>query len=164
MSRKIVLKSVLVVVVLGFVLTLSSCQKDEKKIIGKWKAEKVEIKELSCSDPLLAAFIRAIFTMASPDDVSEFGGTIEFTKDGKAISYSANGTETATYKVSGNKLTIIADGESTSFDYSFPAKKTMLWLVNVLEQDDLLGALTEEYDGLDIPVTKLVIGITFSKQ
>jgi len=162
MNRKIVFKSTLFVAMLGFVLLFSSC-KEEKKIIGKWKVEKMELKELSCSDPLAEALIKWVFAMASsPADTSDFGGVIEFTKDGKEISYTESGNETSTYKMSGSKLTVTdKDGKTTKCDCSFPDKKTMLWIVNVLEQDGIFGDLSDEYKG---KITKFVVGMTFAKQ
>jgi len=159
MNRKIVFRSTLFVAMLGFVLLFSSC-KEEKKIIGKWKFEKMEIKELSCSDPVTEAFIRLGIAMASSADVSGLGGVIEFTKDGKAISYTESGNETLTYKVNGNKLTITnKDGETVKCDCSFPEKKTMLLIVNVLEQDG-----TDSTELYKEKITKFVVGTTYTKQ
>jgi len=162
MDRKIVLKSVLFIAVVGFVLVFSSCQKDEKKIIGKWKYEKIEIKELSCSDVFTEAFIRTMWAMMSPADIAdELGGTIEFTKKGKVI---ADGEESATYKVTDSKLTITPDvGESMTCDYSFPDKKTMCLFIDLVELNG--GALTMSLGGeAEATVTKFVIGMTFTKQ
>jgi len=154
MSKRIVLKSVIAVVMVGFVLSFSSCKKEEKLIVGKWKYEKIEIKELACTDPETEMMMRLGFQFGASMVAEELGlGTIEFTKDGKAVS--KNGT--ANYKVNGDKLTI-SDPEnmpSGTIYLSFPKKKTMCWDMDMVE----LG----EFDAED-GVTKFVLRITFAKQ
>jgi len=156
MSKRIVLKSSIAVVLLGFVLVFSSCKKEEKQIIGKWKCEKVELKEFSCTDPEMEMMLRMIFQMGASEMAKEMGlETIEFTKDGKMISKS----ETAKYKVNGNKLTI-TDSENVSgtIDISFE-KKTMYWDMDLLK---LAGE--DAVDLLESGVTKCVLRVTFAKQ
>ena len=157
MNKRIVLKSVLAVVMVGFILSVSSCQKDEKKIIGVWKYEKIELKEFSCSNPFVEAMVKMSFQMNAGVLVKEMGlETVEFTKDGKVISKN----ETVKYKIDGDKLTITgSENISGTFDISFPDKKQMYWNMNMLE---LYGEYAAELikDG----VTKFVVQITFAKQ
>jgi len=166
MGRKIVLKGVLFIAVVGFVLVFSSFQKDEKKIIGKWKHEKIEIKELSCSDMPTDTLIRTMWAMV-PDFIDELVIIIEFTKNKKVI---VTGNEFAAYKIMDNKLTIILDGgESMTCDYFFPDKKTMCLFVDFLELRggtlDISGLIGEEIGAeSDAVITKFIIGMTFTKQ
>jgi hypothetical protein len=153
MNRKIVLRSIIAVVLLGVVLVFSSCKKEEKQIIGKWKFDKVEIKELSCTEPIMETVAKMVLPAIVNGIVTEIGlEAVEFTKDGKAITKK----ETAKYKVNGNKLTITnSDYISGTSDISFD-KKTMYWDMNVL---DFVG----EVDVTDIGITKCIMRITYTK-
>ena len=156
MSKRIVLKSVLAVAMLGFVLVFSSCKKEEKQIIGKWKYENIELKEFACADPFMEAIIKMGFQTSASKIAKEMGlESIEFTKDGKVISKN----ETAKYKVNGNKLTV-TDSENISgtFDISFE-KKTMYWNINMME---VAGENAAEFIGMG--VTKCTMRITLAKQ
>ena len=126
MSKRIILKSVLAIVVAGFILSVSSCQKDEKKIIGVWKYESVELKEFLCSDPLFGMVIKSTIQQTI-GSLMATGTEIEFTKDGKMITRTLFGGSTSTYKASDSKLTITSDGVSETYELSFPDKKTMCW-------------------------------------
>jgi len=153
MSRKIVLKSILAIAMVGFVLVSVSCKKEEKQIIGKWKFDKVEIKELACTDPITETVAKMVLPAIANGIVTETGlEAVEFTKDGKAITKK----ETAKYKVNGNKLTITnSDYISGTSDISFD-KKTMYWDMNVL---DFVG----EVDVTDIGIIKCIMRITYTK-
>ena len=152
MSKRIVVKSVIAVVMAGFVLSLSSCKKDEKKIIGTWKYDKVEVKEITCSNPLLNSMLKSFAPQALGAYLSSVDGEIEFTKDGKAM-YRSTGN-TATYKVNDSKLTI-TNNITNIYELSFPDKKTMQW-----EQDmdryylELISDLIEANSGYEIRITK----------
>ena len=126
MSKRIVLKSVLAIVMAGFIL--SSCQKDEKKIVGKWLLEKVEVKDFACSDPLVTAMLKPIVQQI----VSSSGTEFEFTKEGKAIFSNDGKAQVSSYKVNDKKLTITnSDNSIEAYDLSFSDKKTMHWEIDM---------------------------------
>ena len=162
MRKKIVLNSFLAIVMVGFVLSFSSCQKDEKKIIGTWKYEKAELKEFSCSDPFKEATLRSMLQQPTG---SVSGNEVEFTKDGKAIFRSTEGNEEAAYEVKNNKLTITSEGLAETYDLSFPDKKTMQWDMNA--NAEMLAELSELFSTLfegDIEITKYSMRLTLKKQ
>ena len=164
MSKRVILKSVLAVVVAGFILSVSSCQKDEKKIIGVWKYKNVELKEFACSDPL-ATMVLKPYIQQILGGLMAFGVEVEFTKDGKMISRNMQGGSTDTYKASDSKLTITSDGISETYDLSFPDKKTMCWDMKMGKE-----ALEEMSESLmyffeeEIQVTKCSFKMTLEKQ
>jgi hypothetical protein len=168
MSRKIVLKSILCVVVLNFVLFFSFCNKEEKKIIGKWEYKKVEVRKLSTSSLAMNNAIRMMIptmfpTMMSMVLVSDFNGITEFTKKGKVI----NKEYTATYKVNDTKLTITADGsKSVIYDYSIPDDKKMYWDIDIIEmhQDAFDIIKADMLQEIELDITDFVIRLTFEKQ
>ena len=157
MSKRIVLKSVIAVVMVGFILSFSSCKKEEKLIVGKWKYEKIEIKELACTDPETEMMLRLSFQFGASMIAEELGlKTMEFTKDGKVITNQ----ETASYKVNGNKLTITnSDYLSGNFDISFEKKTTMYVEMDLMKFEEFDAEENEE-DG----ITKCILLITFAKQ
>ena len=161
MSKRIVLRSLLAMVMVGFVLSLSSC-KEEKKIVGVWKYDKVDIKELACSDPLTTIMLRSF---AKQMFESAVGSEVEFTKDGKALFRGGDGTETGSYRVSDNKLAISSGGLTETYNLSFPDKKTMCWDMtmdkSMLEEYSLLISLFLEEE---VEITKCAIQITLKKQ
>ena len=156
MSKRIISKSVLAIIMIGFVLSVSSCKKEERLIIGEWKYEKIELKEFACSDPLMDAVFRIGFQMGAGEIIKEFGlESIEFTKDGKFISKK----ETAKYKVNGNRLTITESNYIPgSFDISFE-KKIMYLDINAMEL-----AAEDAADLIESGVTKLTMRVTLNKQ
>ena len=162
MSKKNLMKSVIaMVVVAGFVLSLSSCQKDEKKIVGKWKMEKMEITELACSDPLMSVMLKPMVEKYLAENTMS-GHEMEFTKDGKVI---ADGKQVATYKVSNSKLTVTSEGVDNTLDISFSDKKTMQWKQNASKEDREM--LSEAFSMLfdeEVEVTKYSTCTTFKKQ
>ena len=155
-SKKIVLKSVFAVAVLGFILVFSSCKKDEKIIIGLWKYEKMEISELSCIDPFMEMMIRIGFQ--SSVSVSDFG-TVEFTKEGKAITQSTYGNDIGTYKLKGNELIMTtSDGVSGASKYTLPDKKTLVLETNASEIKEVKELIQEA------GIIKFVLKMTLAKQ
>ena len=157
MSKKIVLKSLLAVVMVGFVLSLSSCKKDEKKIIGKWKYEKIEVKNLVCSDPTKTNELKSKieqFQNAFIGMVSE----VEFTEDGKMITRGLLGGEdqTSSYKVKDGK--IIVNDEAS--DLSFSGKK-MYWERD-MDKETLEGLAM--FFGEDAEITKCTMRATLTKK
>jgi len=149
-------------VMTGFVLF--SCQKDEKKIVGVWKYEKIEIKELSCTDPEFEAELRA--EIATISTYVALMGTVEFTKDGKVTLQNAVGSETGTYTLKNKTLTIVISGESPfggeksgggTMDCTFPKKNTMQWDADALQQG--VNEMLSERG-----VTKYVVRTTLKKQ
>jgi len=168
MSKRIVLKSVLALVMVGFVLSFASCQKDEKKIVGTWLLEKVEVVDFACSNPLQTALLKPIIQQA----FSGSGSEIEFTKEGKMISSYGSDKEVSSYKVNDKKLTITNSYASEVYDLSFPDKKTMHWERNMSKDD--LEDLSEELEDYaywyeiplndDVKVTKCNIRFVFIKR
>ena len=162
MSKKIVLKSVFAVVMVGFILSVSSCQKDEKKIIGVWEYESVALKDFSCSDPALSTYVRSIVLQSLANGV---GVEVEFTKEGKAITINGGIRVVETYKVNGSKLTLVSDDYSETYDISFPEKKKMQWEMNMSAGDlkDLSDELTYWLEE-EIEITKCSYLMTFTKK
>ena len=162
MSKKIALKSVFAIVMVGFILSVSSCQKEEKKIIGEWEYETATVTEFSCSDPLLSIFARSIIQQS----LSGMAGTkIEFTKDGKAITVAGGMRNVGTYKVNGNKLTLITDGYSETYDVSFPKKKEMQWDMDMnAEMLEVLSWTIAFYLEEEVEITKCKATMTLTKK
>jgi len=171
MSKKNVLKSSIAVVLLGFVLCMSSCKKEEKQIIGKWKAESIIVTELACSDPVMTMMLKPRLSHFFED--SDSAVEYEFTKDGKAtvkIDDEEDLIETATYKVNGNKLSLTFKSMTQTYDLSFPNKKTMQWDMdmdkNMLALYSMIIAMSSEFEDLDLEglnVTKLTMRTLFKK-
>ena len=166
MSKKIVLKSVLAVVVVGFILSMSSCQKEEKKIIGVWKYEKMEVTDFACSDPVVTAMAKPIVQQYIGFGAALMSGIeIEFTKEGTVITRSLYGNGVATYKVNGSTLTITDNGSVTSSEISFPNKKT-LCITEDADRADLEGfsETLQEDLGIEVQVVKLRTAMTLTKK
>jgi hypothetical protein len=141
MSKKIVMKSVAAVAVLGIVLLFSSCQKDEKKIIGTWKCEKTEIKDLSSSDVFMGIWLKTMLQQYLGSGIV-FINEVEFTKEGKIMAHTMLGERIGTYKVNDSKLTITSSGFfDGTHGISFPDKKTLQW--DLVANDELLIYLSE---------------------
>ena len=170
MSKKIVLNSFLAIMMVGFVLSFSSCKDDSgnngtktsEGIVGIWKYEKAELTDFSCSDPSMTATLKSILQQ-SMESVS--GNEVEFTKDGKAIFRSIEGYEEAAYEVKNNKLTITSEGVSETYDLSFPDTKTMLWDMHADAEmlAELSGFFSELFEE-DIEITKCSMRLTLKKQ
>ena len=132
MSKRNLVKSVIAVVMAGFILSVSSCQqKDEKKIIGVWQCEKVELKDFSCKGDIDAEHFRASIQEDFPKLVANFG-TVEFAKDGKITFQEEGAEQIGTYTLKDGKL--ILTGIETlpdSIDYSLSDKQTMCWNIAV---------------------------------
>jgi len=174
MSKRIVLKSVLAVVMVGFVLCVSSCEKDnppkkedpkkeepkEHAIVGKWKYEKIELKELVCSNPLMEDIVRGV--LQQPDIINafaaDFTGDFEFTKDGSVIRKTTAGNDTGSYTINNNKLTMTSSSISGTFDFSI-TNGTMYLDINAF---DFAGEYAAQLAGMGI--TKIILTITFTKQ
>ena len=186
MSKKIVLKSVIAIAMLGFVLVFSSCKKEKDEeskkeepkkeepkkeevheIVGVWEYEKVELKELTCSNPSLESLIK--IALQQPEVVEsfieEFKGIYEFTKDGKIIA----GDDIGNYEIQGNKLIITESSISGTFDFSIAGKK-MYWNTALDAQSlEYLSAFLSELLGeysptpIDVQITKFGFQITFIK-
>jgi hypothetical protein len=167
MSKRIVLKSVIAVVMVGFILSFSSCNKDEKRIVGMWKFEKTEITDFACSDPLMTVTLKPILQQYAGFGMGVLSQVeIEFTKDGKMITTSPyGGAITADYTVSNGKLTIISDGSTDVCDISFPDKKTMWMDDNASEEERYnISEMLRETIGEDVQITKLSSRVILKKQ
>jgi len=153
MSKQNLMKSVIAMVMTGFILF--SCQKDEKKIVGVWKVDTIEIKELKYSDSEHEAQMRQY--VAGISATTDRMGTIEFTKDGKVI---LNTIEKGTYTLDNGKLVVLVGGGSMfgTIDCSFPKKNTMYWDIDQLEDEGERAVYAEE------GVTKYVWRWTLKKQ
>ena len=173
MSKKIVAKGVVAIAMVGFVFAFSACKKEEPKkdppkekvnsIVGKWRYEKAELKEVKCIDPTMEPLIKMAFQQYGVADMigSYFAGDYEFTKNGKLIISSEDGNYEANYVTNGNKLTITgSDILSGTFDYSISGKK-MYWDIDGIEMASLFG-MGDMLVGYG--VTKLVVRITLAKQ
>ena len=163
MSKRITLKISLAIVAVGLVLSFLSCMKDEKKIIGVWKYEKTELREFSCSHPIVTA-------NAKPLAEQYFAGTItgevEFTEDGKAIFVSSEyGEVMATYTLSNNKLTIVTPIRTEISEISFSDKKTMCLTrdADTLTLNALHQYLQRSFE-LKVEITKCNIVTTLTKK
>lgn len=163
MNKRIVLKSVLAVAIVGFVLVFSSC-KEEKKLIGKWKSSGMTIKELKCSDPAGEAFLRLLLGAGQGMMADSMNlGTMEFTKDGKVISNSGGQSQTGTYKATDKQLTItMSDGIPVTMDYSIPKKKEMILEMDLTNTFGEMGDV--EFGTLSFKILKLVVTATYQKQ
>jgi len=153
-------------------VTVSKLQ-PEQQVIGMWMFEKVEVKDVVCSDPTMTAMLKLIiqqyqgeFQEYLKEYLEEYlVSGIEFTEDGKMLT---DGKETGNYKVEGNKLVIEDD---RTFDLSFPDNVTMCWIMDL--DDEILEGLSEMLrealeELLPIPVdnlqvTKLSLQMTFSR-
>jgi hypothetical protein len=151
---------------------VSSCKKDEKRIIGVWKIEKTELKEFECSNPVMTAMLRPMVqqTMGSAAAFTS-GIEMEFTKNGKVIGRTPYGTDEATYKVSNGKLIITdKDGSITTYEISFPDRKTMCATTDAdielseLLQLWLLFGESMDMDIDDVQVTKCRVMTTYTKK
>ena len=164
MSKKNVLKSLLAMVMVGFILSLSSCQKDEKKIIGVWKYDKVELEEFSCSNPAMTAIVKP-FVKQNLGLSTMFVAEIEFTKDGKMITRTMFGESAANYSVNDKRIIITSEGEAATCGISFPNKKTMQWNASAskYELEQLSFTLSEEFEE-DVEVTKCIYRIILTKK
>jgi hypothetical protein len=174
MSRRIVLKSSIAVVLLGFVLVFSSCKKKEEpkpqptpsqnEIVGVWKYQKTELKEFSTTaDPSTEAMLKMFLQQQMSGDS---GGKVEFTKDGKVIFRDGSGEEeeSGTYEIKGNKLTITTEGGIETYDYSISGK-TMYWKANMdAETLAYLSMAMSMFFEEEIAITKCVMQVTLVKQ
>jgi len=180
MSRKVVLKSILAMSVIGCVLAFSSCkkpdeeqqekQKEEQKeetpsIVGVWNYEKIELHKLTCEDPSDEILIKGFIQMGLLDEVASKISyeTVEFTQDGKVI-YNANAENTDSYTTAENKLTITKNGKSSTYDYSL-AKNKLYWDIDIFKLMDEHEEFAQYKNFLAIySVTKGVIRVTYAKQ
>ena len=169
MSKRIAFKSVIAIVMVGFILSVSSCQKEEKKIIGVWKLENNEVTDFACSDPIATMILRPIiqqFMGGGSSDVE-----YEFTKNGKVNVHTGGMIETLTYKVNDSKLLLTTNGMTQSYDLSFPEKKTMQWNLNMdkstLALYSKMIAMALKYEGIDVgdlEITKFSMRTMLKKQ
>ena len=155
MNKRTVLKSVLAVAILGFVLVFSSCKKEEQKIIGTWKCQKVEIKELQAT-PEIETAVRSLFVLAQ-GLIKESFGTVEFTKDGKMLSTSNGVAVVSNYAVNGSKLTLTYPEDATSTTAEISFKKKEMYM-----DSDMNGFLGS--DDENSKITKFVVRMTLEKQ
>jgi hypothetical protein len=97
-----------------FSITFVSCSKDDDdevnkdELIGTWKSEKVEGSYQGVKVEL-------------PMEV-----TYEFNKDGSYTEKSIEGTEKGTWELSGNKLKLTSDGETTTLTAEISGKTLTL--------------------------------------
>ena len=124
--------------VIAAVLSFTSCEKDsENSIVGTWYATTAEI---------------SMDGVKMEVDISERGGDIEFTfkKDGTGYitTYDDEGSETSnlTYSVSGNMLTLTADGETHSFPFSITENHMTLTLGEEFFEGQGSGSLVLHFE------------------
>ena len=177
MSKSVVLKRVATVAVAGFVLIFSSCKKpieepkDEPKkepkehaIVGTWKQEKTEVKELDCGDPVVEIMLKSMLQQLFGQNADM---TAEFSANGKAKFSTALGQEQILdYKVEGDKLILTdAQGLAQTYDYSITDGKKMYWDMDMdVETREMLSDIILEYYGQEVEITKCVMRMTFNKQ
>ena len=131
MSRRNLVKSVIAVVIAGFILSASSYQqKDEQEIIGVWKCEKVELKDFSCTGDIDAEHFKASIQKDFPKLVANFG-IVEFAKDGKITFQEEGAEQIGTYTLKDGKLILTGITLPDSIDYSLSDKQTMCWDIAV---------------------------------
>jgi len=151
MSKINLMRSVIVTVIFGFILSMSSCQKnDEDKIIGEWKHEKTELRDYFCTDSVHSLVLKeelanyvANSRLIDNFVISEYGkiGRASYTlQEGKLTLKDANGTFVGEYYV------------------SFSGRKTMYWLSEGYQE----GATALSYYGMG--VKKYTVLRTFKKQ
>ena len=188
MNRKVILKSILAIVMVGFVLSAASCKKDNsgsgkeepkkeepkesQAIVGKWKYEKVELHEFTTVIPDMDVTIKKMLEDMGIDEMlsetfSEIFEMIEFTKEGKAILYSQEGNAEGIYTINGKKLTITqSDGSPVTFDYSISGTNLYLDfdIRNFLK--DGLDRFEEfkDYKMYLYMITKFIVRTSFTKQ
>jgi hypothetical protein len=161
-KKRIVFKSVLAMVMVGFILSFSSCGKDEKKIIGVWEYESMSLKEFACSNPFYSTMLKSAYSQTLAGSVA---GEVEFTKDGKVVAVGGGMRMAGVYKVNDSKLTLIADGMSITYELSFPEKKKMHWELNYgpAELEELSDEATFWFEE-DIKITKCSTLTTLKKK
>jgi len=166
MSKKNRMKSVIAMVMAGFVLCLSSCQKEEKRIIGKWKPEKVEVTELVTTNPMQTAILKPIIQEYMSSTYIELVREIEFTKDGKVFITASMGMGAGTYEVENGKLIMSSGTKVERVDITFPDKKTMQLKEDADENAlDALSWLFLEEQGIEgVEITKLSTRTTYKKK
>ena len=137
-----------------------------QEIIGIWEYEKVEIKELTCTDPLMDLMVRSILQeYGATEIISSYlnlDGTYEFTKEGKVISETAIGNNVSDYTINGKNLTISNFPQTINLSIS---NNKMYWDMDMMDFikenfDDLLEMAKE----MGIEITSLVVRVTFVKQ
>ena len=190
MNKRIVLKSVAAVVMAGFILCASSCEKEKPKengtgtntgdgkdtttvkehaIVGMWEYETIKIQEIECEEPLMAIMIQTAFQESRIAEQFEeiFGGTYDFTKNGKVIHLTDEGSVEGSYTIDGNKLTISDfEGLAGTFDFSI-ANKKMYLDISLFDMTEIaaqygLGSYLDMI--LSMGVTKCIMRISFAKQ
>ena len=153
----------------GTSFTTAKGTSEVHEIVGAWRYEKSEIKEIVCDDPLTAAMIQVAFQTYGIDEMIEeiFGGRYEFTTDGNVKHWTDSGTDEGSYTVNENKLTITnSENLSSTFDFSIVNNKMYLDF-DLLEMTDI--AAKYELDTyldilLSMGVTKCVLRMTYTKE
>ena len=179
MSKRVVLKSVAAVAAVGFVLMFSSCgdkvkptedpkeKPKQHEIVGTWKQEKVEVKELECGDPFTEAILKAMFQQYMGEGADNDSTEIQFSANGK-VKFITTGEEevVADYKINGKKLTIISSEEfAQTYDFSIVGGKTMYWDADYdLPTLEMLSEAISEMFEREVEITKLSTRTTLKKQ
>jgi len=131
-------------------------------IVGVWKYEKIEIKEVKCDNLTTELAIKMGFQQMAGESFDGYlGGTYEFVKDGKLIYRTGIGDGEANYTVDGSKLTITDfDFISGTFDF-FISDKKMYWDVDGFEMANQIG-MSDLLIGMG--VIKITLRITLAEQ
>jgi len=131
-------------------------------IIGTWEYEKIEVKDVTCNDPIMELTIKMGFQQYAGESIDGYlSGTYEFAQGGKLIYQTGIGDGEASYTVNGSKLTIADfDFVSGTFDFFISGRK-MYWDVDGFEMADQMG-LSDLLTGMG--VTKITLRITLVKQ
>jgi hypothetical protein len=115
------------VLILGFIIpTTLSCDKDDEfQITGTWNVDKVET--------YMGGDIMEEFTVVND-------GTVTFNADGTGISTDSEGTESFSWSLSGNQLTI-SDVE-----------ETIVLTLTTMESKRMVGEFTETWEEITVKV------------
>lgn len=154
--RKLHLTTILV---LG--IMLASCgskgKTEENSIVGKWELQFLTT-DIKTSDQEATDKIRNVITQHENEAK---GNTVEFTNDGKIT----DGEESASYSISGNKLTVKADGERNNLT-EFKINGDTLSMMNDYIEENFFDEDMRESLGIgkDVKIEKVVLTTNFIRK
>jgi hypothetical protein len=118
------------------ILAFSSCEKDDKgggSIVGKWKLTDIKIISLKINGVAASSEMLKMYETVLKEDMLKNAAMMEFTADGKAIS---DGNED-TYSTSGNKLTLVENGETSEYTYSVKGNTLEINMTQIETEEDM---------------------------
>ncbi len=134
---KKILNVLVLFVAIASMATMTSCKKDNAaQIVGKWQFEKATVS-VSVDDPELQATIDEYVNWMEMELNEENGNlTIEFKSDKTCIATSEGLSETGTWSIDGNKLTM--EGETMTIK-ELTNKKLILEQAESFAEDGVEG-------------------------